>query len=183
MSGKAIAVGVLLLGIGGLAVVNWWTYFKEEASVPRRVAAATARSAPALTGAATAPAKRSEGPATAAGPENSAVTAQESEPPKRRPKSGLTWNDPFVVENADVVLRPPAGVRRAPKPPKPAYVVDLILIDGSRRRASINGRLYSTGEWIGPAEVVRIERDGVLLRGREGKDLFVRLAELKAGKS
>jgi hypothetical protein len=173
MSGKSIAIVTLFLGIGGFAVSNWWTYLKEEDLLPRRAAATV----PAASRAAAA-AER----ASAAGSASSAVAAmpQEPEPPKRRPRSGREWNDPFQSEAADVVVQPRKGVKVTPKP---AYVVDLILIDGPRRRASINGTLYSAGDRIGRVQVARIERDGVILRNEDGKDLFVTLVDLKEGRS
>jgi hypothetical protein len=171
MSAKVIAVAVLFVGIGGLAVSNWWKYLKEENLLPRRAAASTAAASRAAAGPAPV--------AAASGANASTAILYEPEPPKRRPRSGLQWNDPFQAEVADVITPPRMGMKAR----KPDYVVDLILIDGSRRRASINGTLYSMGDRIGVVEVARIERDGVVLRNREGKDLFVTLAELKSEKS
>jgi hypothetical protein len=179
MSGKSIAVGTLLVGIGGLAVMNWWTYLNEEGLLPRR---ADAVSTPRAAAAAAASEPPGAANAAAKAATDSTTAWHEPEPPKRLPKSGEGWTDPFQLEAADVVVLPPVGTKVG-KTVKPAYVVDLILIDGSRRLASINGTLRGVGERVGSAQVLRIERDGVILRDGKKQEQFVRLAEPRGGKS
>jgi hypothetical protein len=62
---------------------------------------------------------------------------------------------------------PAAGARRsrlkAPLPP-----VELILMDQKRPLAVVGGAVVGVGDLVGPRTIVRIERDGVLLREPSG---------------
>jgi hypothetical protein len=60
-----------------------------------------------------------------------------------------------------------AGARRPPlKAPLPA--VELILMDQKRPLAVVGGAVVGVGDLVGPRTIVRIERDGVLLREPSG---------------
>jgi hypothetical protein len=62
---------------------------------------------------------------------------------------------------------PAAGARRPPlKAPLPA--VELILTDQKRPLAVVGGAVVGVGDLVGPRTIVRIERDGVLLREPSG---------------
>ena len=62
---------------------------------------------------------------------------------------------------------PAAGARRSRlKAPLPA--VELILMDQKRPLAVVGGAVVGVGDLVGPRTIVRIERDGVLLREPSG---------------
>ena len=68
--------------------------------------------------------------------------------------------EPKMSANAARARRPPL------KTPLPA--VELILLDQKRPLAVVGGAVVGVGDLVGPRTVVRIERDGVLLREPSG---------------
>jgi hypothetical protein len=69
----------------------------------------------------------------------------------------------------------PAPARRAPvvAAPIPLPRVDGVMIAGERRLAIIDGNIVAPGDSIDGRSIVRIERDGVTLRDRSGRETFV----------
>jgi hypothetical protein len=58
---------------------------------------------------------------------------------------------------------------RAAPPPR----VDGIMIAGDRRFAIVDGNVVSVGDFVGPYTVVRIERDGVVLKRPSAAEIRV----------
>ncbi|MFQ5827583.1 MAG: hypothetical protein ACE5JD_00310 [Candidatus Methylomirabilia bacterium] len=84
-----------------------------------------------------------------------------------------TWGrDPFLTAEEERALRAPKSAKSPvakplPPPPPPAplpsYTVKAVIISGSEKVASIDGRLLSEGERLGEERVVEIRPDGVVL--------------------
>ena len=59
--------------------------------------------------------------------------------------------------------------KKIPRKPPPQYKISFIYI-GKNRYTIINGRLYREGDMISPDEkIVRISKNGVLLKGKWGE--------------
>ncbi len=64
--------------------------------------------------------------------------------------------------------------RRADSEPRTAVPrVDGIMISGDRRFAIVDGNVVSVGDFVGPYTVVRIERDGVVLKRPSEGELLI----------
>lgn len=71
----------------------------------------------------------------------------------------------------------PATARPAqatPSPSAPRYVLSAVLIGHDRRRAVINGRTVSEGDWVSGAQVVAVVPGKVRLR-RDGREFTLEL--------
>jgi hypothetical protein len=69
---------------------------------------------------------------------------------------------------AEPKLSAPAAGAPRPRLKVPLPAVELILMDQKRPRAVVGGAVVGVGDPVGPRTIVRIERDGVLLREPSG---------------
>lgn len=109
-----------------------------------------------------------------ASPQAKAAPALEKAPPLSEDELGAwrqryasAWSrDPFFTAEEEGALRAPKVAKAAPPappPPLPSYTVKAVLIAGSAKVATIDGRLISEGEMLGDERVVEIQPDGVIL--------------------
>ena len=83
---------------------------------------------------------------------------------------------PIAAEELQNAVARPARPARPPVPLKhPVPVVESILISHNRRVAVIDGAIVGIGGSVGPRVVIRIERNGVVLREPSGYELHVPL--------
>jgi hypothetical protein len=70
------------------------------------------------------------------------------------------------------------GGRAGPSPGVPT--VDGIFISGPHRLAIVNGQIVAAGDVVGTQSVARIERNGVVLRDRVGREVYVAIRTRKS---
>ncbi len=80
---------------------------------------------------------------------------------------------PVVRESAAGPDRPPTAERRRDPPQAPLPLVNGIMVSDRARMAIVGGSIVSQGDRVGPRLVVRIDRDGVVLRDRSGQEVLV----------
>jgi len=61
----------------------------------------------------------------------------------------------------------------------PLPTVDGIMIAGPHRLAIVGGAVVAAGDAVGPRAIARIERDGVVLRERSGREVYVAIRPRK----
>jgi len=109
-----------------------------------------------------------------ASPQTKATPGLQKAPPLSEDELGAwrqryraAWSrDPFFTAEEEEALRAPKVAKAAPSappPPLPSYTVKAVLIAGSAKVATIDGRLVSEGEMLGDERVVEIQPDGVIL--------------------
>jgi hypothetical protein len=101
------------------------------------------------------------------------VQAAGSKVDAKTPEAGDMRSDSTPVSTVLSVRAEPkmsasaAGARR-PRLKAPLPGVELILMDQKRPLAVVGGAVVGVGDSVGPRTIVRIERDGVLLREPSG---------------
>jgi hypothetical protein len=88
-------------------------------------------------------------------------------------QSAAARGSPVVRETAAAPDRPPTAERRLDPPPAPLPLVNGIMVSGRARMAIVDGSVVSQGDRVGPRLVVRIDRDGVVLRDGSGREVLV----------
>jgi hypothetical protein len=84
------------------------------------------------------------------------------------------------VAPTSVPAPPPQPVASAPEPPRPRLPrVDGVMISSARSLAIVDGNLVAPGDRIGGRTVVKIDREGVLLREPSGRELHVAIRTRK----
>ena len=97
------------------------------------------------------------------------------EPPEAVPEVAATSGLAADVEHRAAIGRRTVAVRE--RPPIPS--VDGIMIAGPRRLAIVDGVVVAAGDAIGVRAIVRIERDGVVLREPSGREIHVAIRPRK----
>jgi hypothetical protein len=112
--------------------------------------------------------------------------------PSMRPEATIGRVDvepPLSKETPLPSGRPAVAPRRAAAPadavavpvvpPEPLPRVDGIAISATRRLAILDGAIVSPGDRVGSRSVQRVEHDGVVLRERNGVEVFVAIRSRK----
>lgn len=97
------------------------------------------------------------------------------------PSSAPRAADQEVPAATGATSPPPAPVAAARESPvlPPLPRVDGIMISGERRLAIVGGSIVAAGDRVGQRSVVRIERDGVVLREPSGQEVLVAIRTRK----
>jgi hypothetical protein len=94
------------------------------------------------------------------------------------------------VDAVDVIVPPPAASPAAvaaslrtadAEDSRPVPRVDGIMISGSRALAIVDGNVVAPGDTVGSRTVVRIDRNGVVLRDSSRREVYVAIRTRKAG--
>jgi hypothetical protein len=89
------------------------------------------------------------------------------------PLAPLEPAEPTPSRTAPARIRP--ALSDLPELPR----VDGIMISGDRRLAIVGGNIVAPGDAVGPRVVVRIDRDGVVLRDPDGRQVYVAIRTRK----
>lgn len=196
METKKIAIIILLALIILFGAYNWRNYFKEDGGNPKHDTKSAGSSGAVSKANATIPSNRltndneeagtqsplSKNNISRSSPEEAKV---EEEPPKRRPLIGVYMYDPFDrdVETLYGQLRTDnrkqIDVKNMKEPARndgPEYMLELVLVDGDRRWALVNGGLYTTGDMIGGMRIKDIYSRQVVLEDESGAEKILHLS-------
>jgi hypothetical protein len=133
-------------------------------------------------------------PAASAFPDGFAAASPATAPLSMpRPEATMGRLDPIPPPAAPAAAEPlppeppvrlPAPVARPAAPPtaeiEPLPRVEGIAISGDRRLAILDGAIVGLGDRVGTRTVRRIERDGVVLADRRGREVFVAIRTRKS---
>jgi hypothetical protein len=156
--------GASTLAMLAFALVAAWSYL-QVSGVSRVVPVLSAQEAAILAGTVAPP------PVTDLRIESTMgrIGVQSAPPPASSP-----------VAPTAVPAPPPRPVASAPEPPRPRLPrVDGLMISSTRSLAIVDGIVVAPGDRVGGRIVVRIDRDGVVLREPSGREVHVAIRTRK----
>lgn len=170
-NGKAIIGLAALLVLTPFAAWNWWSYYRGETGTASRPAVGQTASVPAA-----APSTAAGTPAARGGTRARAAAREVTEEvPKRAPLSGEAAIDPFGwTAVAGRGRSGPLSAGAIGDKPRPLQL-HMVMVDGDRRWAAVNGGLYGVGDRVGGAVIARIEAGAVELIEDGGSRLMLAL--------
>lgn len=101
-----------------------------------------------------------------------------SEPAKR--SALLTWGrNPFLTPEEEAVAQAPKGATTASATPGTSNVVSAIILQGTRRVATVNNQIVMVGDVMGEERVLDIKVDRVVLeRNGRRREILLRQSSI-----